>query len=367
MRLVALILFFSSYQSFSQNLGHGYEFENNGKVEGNAAFQRVYSKTKTQFDTVKFDSLLEKALKQNEIYLNRKDSEDYELDGLTISSSDLQKSNRAFSQMAIDSSDLSNFDFYQINGEDSKGNVHFTGYFTPILQVRKKKDSIFQYPLYERPSIPNSQMPSRKEIDSDRALAKQNLELVYSSSLLDNYFMQVQGSGYVQYQDGSIELLSYGGNNGKKYVSIGKYLVGSKQISEADISLDAIRKYFEKYPDSLDHVLNKNPSYTFFTKAQSKVVGAANIELTPEISIAVDPKYIPLGSLLLAKVPILDEEGKLLKHEYRILIAQDTGGAIKGSGHVDIYFGVGNEAEKKASAMHHYGEIWLIKYKSNDY
>ena len=347
----------------SQQLGHGYEFENNGKRDRNEKFEQIYTKVEIDAPGIGIDFILKKALKQNEKFLKRKASE-HSIGNLDFSNSELLGVSQKLHE-SLDSIDLSSFEFHQINGEDEKGNVHFTGYFVPVIEVHQQADSVFKYPLYERPSIPYSQMPSRKEIDFDKALKGQNLELAYTSSLLDNFFMQVQGSGIIRYQDGKTKLLSYGGNNGKKYTSIGKYLVSSGQIEESEISLKSIREYFEKNPDSLETVLSKNESYTFFVKTGEKPVGAANIALTPEVSIAVDPNFIPLSSILLAKVPTLNEAGELVGHEFQIVIAQDKGGAIRGSGHVDVYFGIGNDAKKKASALHHYGVLWLLLPKEN--
>ena len=109
--------------------------------------------------------------------------------------------------------------------------------------------------------------------------------------------------------------------------------------------------------------MSANPSYVFFKEGNGVVKGAGAIPLTAGHSIAVDPKYIPLGSTLLAKVPIADEKGNFVKHEYRILFAQDTGGAINGPGHVDLFTGVGKSAKKIACNTHHFGELWLIAPK----
>ena len=129
------------------------------------------------------------------------------------------------------------------------------------------------------------------------------------------------------------------------------------------VSINSIKKYFWRNPDKLLEVLSANPSYVFFKEGKGVVKGAGAIPLTAGHSIAVDPKYIPLGSTLLAKVPIADEKGNFVKHEYRILFAQDTGGAINGPGHVDLFTGVGKSAKKIACNTHHFGELWLIAPK----
>ncbi len=136
--------------------------------------------------------------------------------------------------------------------------------------------------------------------------------------------------------------------------------VKNSKLDAANISLESIRDWFLERPDFLSKTLNLNKSYSFFAISNEKPKGASNTELVAGHSIAVAPSYIPFGTILLAKVPILNEEGHLSRHEFRILAAQDRGGAINGPGHVDIYQGVGKDAERRASAMHHYGALWLI-------
>ena len=244
---------------------------------------------------------------------------------------------------------------FRIEGEDGRGNVHFTSYYTPVLEARRERDNTFRYPIYRKPSKWESGRPTRAMIDGENVLNGLGLEIAWTSDLLENYFLQVQGSGYLQFEDGSSILLLFRGQNGYAYTSIGNYLVRNGYIEAADISLPSIRTWFEKYPDSLESVLYRNESYTFFEPFEDVPKGAANTILVAGHSIAVDPKFIPYGAVLLAKVPILDQDGVLLSHEYRLLTAQDRGGAIKGPGHVDVYAGVGKEAERKAGSLHHYG------------
>jgi len=211
---------------------------------------------------------------------------------------------------------------YQIAGNDDKGHVKFTGYYTPIIKVKKKKDSKYRYPIYKRPTNMEGNYPSRQQIDGEGALTGMGLELGYAADLVDLYYMMVQGSGYVHYQDtGEKHLLSYDGTNRHKYRSIEKYLAkNSKELGVRSIDIKGVKRFFKKRPDLRDEILYKNPSYTFFKKAGSKVKGAGQVPLTDGISIAVDKRYIPLGSCVLASVPMYDENGDLHHHEYRIKI-----------------------------------------------
>lgn len=250
---------------------------------------------------------------------------------------------------------------YELKGQDSRGNVQFTGYYAPIMQVRRQPDAQFRYPLYQRPNVAKgTPLPSREQIDFEGALAGQGLELAWTASLVDNFFLQVQGSGVVEYEDGRRELLSWGGVNGHAYRSIGKRLIELGEIAPDQISAQAIVAWLKQHPQRTRELLSYNPSYLFFTRGPERPVGAANVPLIPHHSIAVDPSVIPLGAVVLAQLPILDEAGQLVRHEHRLLIAQDKGGAIKGPGHVDVYKGIGPVAQHQAGQLKHYGKLWLL-------
>ncbi len=262
-----------------------------------------------------------------------------------------------FSKIGLDQQ----LSLHQLKGNDEKGNVYFTGYFTPVLQVRKERDDYYKYPLYRKPESESVILPSRSAIDGEGILDDQGLELAWANNKIDVYFMQVQGSGIVQYKDGSRELFGYGGGNGHPYRSIGKYMIENEIVSSARVSIPSIKKYFKEHPEQADSVLFTNPNYIFFKPADSSPKGAGHVPLTKNISIAVDRKYIPLGSCLLAQIPIINSKGHFSHHEFRFLLAQDVGGAINGPGHVDLYTGIGHQSKKQASALHHYGKLWLVQ------
>ncbi len=251
---------------------------------------------------------------------------------------------------------------YRLSGADKKGNVQFTGYFTPIIHVRKKADAHYRFPLYRKPAELKQGVPflSRKEIEQDGALRGRGLEIAFTNHPLDIFFMQVQGSGLAVFEDGSSRILAYAGKNGHPYVSIGRLLVEDGHLTPAEVSLEAIQDWFDCNPSLLDHYLLQNPSYVFFTPKGQKPMGASGMPLVAQHSVAVDPTIIPYGSVLLARVPVLDSAGKVDHHDWRLLFAQDTGSAIKGPGHIDLYMGTGAQAKKLASNLHHYGEIWLL-------
>ncbi|MFN7115547.1 MAG: MltA domain-containing protein [Saprospiraceae bacterium] len=235
-------------------------------------------------------------------------------------------------------------DAYQIRGKDGKGNVKFTGYYTPVVKVSKKKSAEYQYPIYARPLQWQGRMPSRRDIEQG-ALHGLGLELAYARSRADVYRMQMQGSGFVEYANGSRELFSYSGTNRHPYRSV--------------------KRYDRKAPKA-DTALFRDPSYTFFTPRRTQPKGAGHVPLLEELSIAVDKRYIPLGSCLLAAFPVYDLKTRRLKHEYRLFFAQDVGGAIRGPGHVDVYRGIGPKARRKAHYLNHYGRLWLLLPKRDD-
>lgn len=257
-------------------------------------------------------------------------------------------------------------DAYQIRGKDSRGNVQFTGYFTPIVQVNKKADSKHPHPIYSRPQEWKGPMPTRRQIEAEGALKGQGLELAYAQNRVDIYYMQLQGSGFVEYPNGNREYLAYSGTNRHPYRSIERFLLNRPELQATNVSINGIRRFLGQNPHLADSILFHNPSYTFFTPRRTQPKGAGHVPLLEEMSIAVDKRYIPLGSCLLASFPVYDRKTRKLRHAYRLLFAQDTGGRIRGPGHVDVYTGVGKSARRKANYLNHYGRLWLLLPKQDD-
>ncbi len=343
-------------------------YQANGKKMDAPLLSKTYTPsewTQNSLNEVITDDLLNAIDANNKLFKYRSKKKNFSLDNLQISRKDLIQTSEllkfALNHPEVDPAEI--FDLHQIKGRDDKGGVHFTGYYSPILKVSRKKTKAFPYPIYRKPKKFQGKLPSRGEIDSTNVLANQELEIAYAANLVDIYFMQVQGSGFIEYADGSKSLLSYGGNNKRRYKSIGRYMINQGYTTPDKVSINSIKKYLWRNPDKLLEVLSANPSYVFFNEGKGVVKGAGVTPLTEGHSIAVDPKYIPLGSTLLAKVPIADNQGNFIKHEYRILFAQDTGGAINGPGHVDLFTGVGKSAKRIACNTHHYGELWLITPK----
>ena len=283
------------------------------------------------------------------------------------------------------------FVYYRAIGSDGRGKVLFTGYYEPMLSCRIAADNVFRFPLYQRPvdiieidltqfgnGFPKNKIfgrldgkkvvpyYSREDIDQKRALAGRDLEILWCSDLVDIYVLQVQGSGKVDLGDGNIISVLYDGANGRPYKSIGKYLIDTAAMTKENMSMQAIRAYLRTHPDKLADVLNRNPSYVFFRLDMGPSLGNIGVPLTPGRSIATDSKLFPKGALgfILAQKPVV-ENGTIKEWVpfARFVLNQDTGGAIKGPGRADVFFGQGAEAELTAGNLQHEGELYFLMRK----
>ncbi|OZT14904.1 murein transglycosylase A [Serratia marcescens] len=249
---------------------------------------------------------------------------------------------------------------YQMEGVDNYGNVQFTGYYTPVVQARYTQQGEFRYPLYRMPPKGRGRLPDRA---GSGALDDRYI-IAYTNSLMDNFMMEVQGSGYVDYGNGQpLVFFGYGGKNGHAYRSIGKVLIDRGEVAKADMSMQAIRQWADTHSAAeVRELLEQNPSFVFFRpEAFAPVKGASAVPLIAKASVASDRSLIPAGTTLLAEVPLLDNKGKFTgKYEMRLMVALDVGGAIKGQ-HFDMYQGIGPEAGHSAGYYNHYGRVWVLK------
>lgn len=283
------------------------------------------------------------------------------------------------------------FDLYQSIGSNSSGKVLFTGYYEPTLSCRMAPGSAFRYPLYRKPDdiievdlalfgsgFPKSKLLgrldgkrivpyySREEIDQKNALARKDLEILWCSDPVDIYFLQVQGSGKVDLGDGTILSVLYDGANGRPYKGAGSYLINAGIIPKEEMSMQMIRQYLRDNPDQIVPVLNQNPSYVFFRLESGPSVGNIGVPLTPGRSIATDSRLFPKGAiaLIVTEKPVV-ENGAIREWTRfsRFVVNQDTGGAIKGPGRVDLFWGQGPEAEISAGYMQQEGNLYFLVRK----
>lgn len=254
----------------------------------------------------------------------------------------------------------------QMGGGDEYGNVLFTGYFSPIIELRDQPDEVFSYPVYGMP-ICDDICPTRAEIYQG-ALAGQGLELGYSASMLDVFMMEVQGSGFVHFEDNNeLQYFAYGGKNGHRYASIGRVLIERDEVPREKMSLKAIEAWVSLQDETtVRELLEQNPSYVFFKPQDNlDVMGTASIPLLAHASVAADREYLPMGSVLLAEVPQLDNEGNWNgQHVLKLLMALDTGGAVK-KNHLDLYHGMGDQAGTDAGHYKHFGRVWKLGLQSS--
>ena len=276
---------------------------------------------------------------------------------------------------------------YRSTGSDGAGAVLFTGYYEPWLVGSRVRDARFKVPVYRRPgdllTVDLSLFPaaksqgkllgrekggqvvpyfSRGEITSG-ALDGKGLELLWLEDPVDLFFLQVQGSGRVTLEDGVQVRVQYDAQNGHPYRSLGKVLIERGVLPADQVSMQAIRKYFQDHPEQLP-LLHENPSYTFFRLEDDGPFGNIGVALTPGRSIATDAKIFPKGApaLIRTRKPVSNAKGEVTSWEpfARFVFNQDTGGAITGPGRVDLFWGGGPQAEAAAGRMKEPGELYFL-------
>lgn len=281
------------------------------------------------------------------------------------------------------------FRLYRATGRVGDRDVLFTGYFEPIYDARLIPDSVYKYPLYRTPDdlvkinlssfrskykgesitariYGKKVLPyfSRKEIEESLALSDRGLEIAWLRDPLDVAFLHIQGSGSLRLPGEKFITVGYDESNGRPYRSIGKYLIDRKYMTKEEMSMQAIRRYLEEHPEKTDDVLNYNPSYVFFRVLEDRPLGNIDVPITPGRSIALDYAVFPRGSIcfIRSEKPELSPAGNIEKwiKFSRFVMNQDTGGAIKGAGRADIFWGSGQYAEVAAGHMKHEGELYVL-------
>lgn len=262
-----------------------------------------------------------------------------------------------------DPKDLAGFGIQaaQMGGGDNKGNVLFTGYFSPVIELRHQADAQFRYPVYALPDCSGG-CPTRAQIYAG-ALKGKGLELGYAANMIDPFIMEVQGSGFVHFgDDDTLQYFGYAGKNNKAYVSIGKVLIDRGEVTKEQMSLKAIKDWVLAHDENrVRELLEQNPSFVFFApRDAAPVTGSAGIPLMPMASVAGDRSILPMGTPVLAEVPLLNADGSWSGvHQLRLLIVLDTGGAVK-QNHLDLYHGMGPRAGTEAGHYKHFGRVWKL-------
>jgi membrane-bound lytic murein transglycosylase A len=241
----------------------------------------------------------------------------------------------------------------------------FTGYFEIELNGSRRRHGRYQTPLYRKPKdLGSKPQPSRVEIE-DGALTGRGLELLWVDDPIDAFFLQIQGSGRVRLPGGRTVRVAYDGQNGHPYVAVGRLLIERGVVSRDKLTMAAIRSWMKQFPEAGAALRRENPSYVFFREIKGDgPIGAEGAVLTPERSLAVDRAFIGLG------IPIwLAADERFVPNDSirRLVIAQDTGGAIKGPVRGDLFCGTGAEAGSRAGAMNASGRYYLLLPRSIAY
>jgi membrane-bound lytic murein transglycosylase A len=254
---------------------------------------------------------------------------------------------------------------------DGSGEGLFTGYFEPHLSGSWHRDARYRVPLYRPPAdlasslAANQPHHSRGAIDAG-ALAGQGLELLWVDDPLDAFFLHIQGSGRVVMADGAVVRVGFAAKNGHPYFAIGRELVARGAIASEDVSMQSIRAWLRSNPNEAAGVMALNPSYVFFRVIDDAgkdagqgdgPIGAIGVALTPERSLAVDPAFVPYGAPVWIDTADPLAPARPLR---RLLVAQDTGTAIKGAVRGDVFWGHGAEAAARAGAMKSPGRSWVL-------
>lgn len=276
-----------------------------------------------------------------------------------------------------------NFSVYKTTNIDGTEDGLITGYYEPILKGSRTKSAKYSNPLYQPPSdlitveldsifpelkykrvrgrlIGNKLVPyyNRAEIESDTSPVK-GREFIYIDDIIDVFYLQIQGSGLVLLENGEQVHVGYANQNGHTYNSIGRLLIERGELTLAQASMQGIKNWARNNPSKLRELLNSNPSYVFFRELPAGLpgpLGALGVPILGERSVAIDPKFVPLG----APVFLSTTEPNNSKPLKRLMMAQDTGGAIKGGVRADFFWGAGIEAGAKAGAMKQAGKIWVL-------
>ena len=288
----------------------------------------------------------------------------------------------------------SNYTIYQSVGRDQKGEVLFTGYYEPHLSGRLYRDEEYRYPIYALPNdlieidlsafnekydgesivgryTGKTVVPyyDRQQIDEEDALVGKAEPLAWVKDPVDVFFLQIQGSGKIFLDTGEVINVHYHGTNGRPYRSIGRLLIEEQKIPKEEMSMQKIRSYLKAHPEEMAPVLNHNPSYVFFMLEPEGPLGYINVLLTPGRSIALDKRIFPPAALayIRTKKPVVNAAGQIDSWTdcNRFVLNQDTGGAIRGPGRADLFWGNGPYAEIAAGHLAHTGKLYFMILKQD--
>jgi len=263
------------------------------------------------------------------------------------------------------------FVFYQATGEDGQGTVAFTGYFEPVYVASRRPTAAFRYPLFRLPPDLASWAkphPTRLQLEGADGLHPsrwlKGLELVWLRDRLEAFLIQVQGSARLQLTDGSVMTVGHAGTTDYSYTSVGRELVKAGKFKLEELTLPLLLQYLKDNPADRDVYLPRNNRFVFFQPTGGAAAsGSLGVPVTAERSIATDKTQFPPGALALlqTQIPYAKPTGQLEKRPVnRYVLDQDTGGAIKGAGRVDLFMGTGKLAGDRAGLINDTGRLYYL-------
>jgi membrane-bound lytic murein transglycosylase A len=287
---------------------------------------------------------------------------------------------------------LERYRIYRSGGRDGSGDVLFTGYYEPILDGCRQPGPGCLHPVYGLPAdlltidlTPFGERfagqrivgrlhgntvvpyPDRQAIESGNAISGKAPVLAWVADPLELFFLHIQGSGRIRLADGGSLNLGYAASNGRPYRSVGKLLIEKGEISREKMSMQAIKSYLRANPRQQQEVLAYNPSYVFFQIRPDGPLGSLAVPLTAGRSIATDPACFPKAALAFVETrkPLLAASDQISEWAPfgRFVLNQDTGGAIRGPGRADLFWGNGPYAELAAGHLQHPGALYFLVLK----
>lgn len=283
----------------------------------------------------------------------------------------------------------SNYSVYQSVGKNRKREVLFTGYYEPTILGNLFQTETYRYPVYARPSdlisvdlslfaerysgdqivgryTGKTIVPyyDREEINQTETLSDTADILAWVKDPIDLFFLQIQGSGRILLPSDRHINVHYHASNGHPYRSIGRLLIDEGKIPKEEMSMQRIRSYLQTNPGEMDRILNHNPSYVFFKLEQDGPIGYLQVPLTAQRSLALDRRIFPPAGMVYVETvrPSVTSDGHIETwNDYKgFVFNQDTGGAIRGPGRADLFWGNGSYAELAAGHMQHSGVLYFL-------
>ncbi len=287
-----------------------------------------------------------------------------------------------------------NYLVYRSVGSKETNDMLFTGYYEPSLEGSLTREPDYPHPLFSKPddlltvnlrlfserfkgegnltarvNEKNRVVPyyTRKEINEIDDFSERATPVVWVKNRTERFFLEIQGSGRVQLKQGGELRVHYHTKNGHPYRPIGRYLIHAGEITKEAMSMQAIRQWLDKNPERAEDVFNYNPSFVFFKPEESGPLGSIGVQVTPMRSIATDNTLFPKGSLCFMETALPSTQSQEPPEEWKpqsgFVLNQDRGGAIKGPGRVDLFFGHSSYAEYGAGHMKHPGRLYFLVLK----